>query len=113
MRQEPGSWVLTVYICWALEANNFLRVAVLQEVRPVAAVDPLVVGQARSAGLVLGLTIDAQGVVNLTWSIGVDAEGILTDSLAQRSQVSLALAAVNSPVVVAVVVDSTTLAIEE
>lgn len=62
-----------------------LRITVLQEVRPVAAVDPFIVGQARSAGLVLGLTVGTQGVVCLTWAIGVDAKCILADAIAQRN----------------------------
>ena len=62
-----------------------LRNTVFHEVRPVAAVDPLIVCQARSAGLVFGLTVHAQGVVSLTCTIGVDAKGILTDSIVQRN----------------------------
>lgn len=112
MRQEPGSWILAVYICWALKANNVLRNAVFHEVRPVAAMDPLIIGQARSAGLIFGFTVGAQGVIGLTCAIGVDAKRILTDSITQRNQVSLALSTVNSPVVVAMVVNST-LAIKE
>ncbi|MPC35459.1 hypothetical protein E2C01_028882 [Portunus trituberculatus] len=62
-----------------------LRNAVLHEVRPVATMDPLIIGQARSAGLIFGFTVGAQGVIGLTCAIGVDAKRILTDSITQRS----------------------------
>ena len=55
-----------------------LRIASLQhEVGPVAVVAPLVVGQARSAGDLLGCSVGALAVVGLAGTDGEDAEIVL------------------------------------
>lgn len=54
--------------------------AVLQEVGPVAAVDPLVVGESGRAGEFLGLSVGALGVVGLAGAVGEDAEGVFADA---------------------------------
>jgi len=112
VRQEPGSEVLAVYIGWALEADNLFRIAVLQQVRPVATVDPVVVCQAGGARLINGLTVGTLGIISLAGAVGENAKGVLTYSLAQRNHVSHTFTTVHSPVVVAVVMNSS-LAVEK
>lgn len=44
--------------------------------------DPLIVGQARNAGLIDGLTVDTLGVISLTRPVGEEAKGVLADAFA-------------------------------
>lgn len=54
--------------------------AVLQEVGPVAAVDPFVVGESGRAGEFLWLSVGALGVVGLAGAVGEDTEGVFADT---------------------------------
>uniref|UniRef100_A0A182V9U5 Uncharacterized protein n=1 Tax=Anopheles merus TaxID=30066 RepID=A0A182V9U5_ANOME len=100
----------------ALEADHRLRVArVEQLIGPVAAVDAVIVHQARFAQLLVHLAeralVVAGGAFGRIW---IDAEQVLAAGRRQGRLVrgELAVTAVDRPVVVAVVVDRT-LAVEQ
>lgn len=53
-RPELGRWGVSWHFSWALEADNRFRVAErLQQIRPVASMDALIIHQARRARLLL------------------------------------------------------------
>jgi len=101
---ELGSEALRV--SGALETDDLFWDACLEEIWPVASVDPLIVDQARGAGLVQGLPEGALGVEGLARAWGVDAEVVLADSTLCGQQLKLASLAVDAPVIVAIVVHS-------
>lgn len=73
----------------------------------------LIIGQARSARVVLRSAILALAVVRLTGSSGEDTEVVLTGTRGVRDDVGVASFAVHGPVVVAVIVDVAFAVIEE
>lgn len=100
----------------ALESNNGLWAALIWRlVRPLAAVDGMVVDESGVAMFLVRLTVgalDVRGGARV--AVGVDSELILAGRSGQRSLVGgeLARTTVYGPVVVAVVVDGT-LSIEQ
>lgn len=100
----------------ALESNNGLWAALIWRlVRPLAAVDGMVVDESGVAMFLVRLTVGALNVRGgARVAVGVDSELVLAGRSGQRSLVGgeLARTTVYGPVVVAVVVDGT-LSIEQ
>lgn len=105
---------LSAHLLGALEADDLLGVAALleEEVGPVAGVGAFVVGEAGLAGLRVHRAVRALVVVGGASGLGVDTELELASRGRQGHQLVLARAAVDGPVVVAVVVHGA-LAVEQ
>lgn len=97
-----------------LETNDRLRVAKWQKlVRPDTSVALRIEDQTCVALLLVGMPVDAPNVPGATRvTVRVHAKLIFAPGGADRCQVSLAISAVHSPVIVAVIVDRS-MAIEE
>lgn len=90
----------------ALKTNNLFGVAILHEVRPVAAMNSLIVSESRSAWEVNRFSVSTLGVEFLAVSTREKAEIVFTDPSGGGNQFSCSAFAVDSPVVVAIVVHS-------
>lgn len=112
---ELGGDGMRVNLVGAFEANNLLRAAVIKEkIRPVAGVSLVIVGEARVAVVQVGVAISTLDVISgAMGSFRVDTILVLTPRGADRNQNGLPWAAIDCPVVIAVVVYCALAVVEE
>lgn len=111
---ELSGSAVSRHLMRALEADYRLRVAVGQQlIGPDARVTLRIIGQTGVAVLFVRMSVSALDISRAAGvAIGVETELILAGGTAERGKVSLAIATVDGPVIVAVAVDGS-MAVEE